>query len=65
MFDLQTILKAIQIVGSATPAAKAIYEGFVDVLGEKDQATLKARYAEARERTDDLHSEVQERLGRA
>lgn len=64
MFDLQTILKAIQIVGSATPAAKAIYEGFVDVLGEKDQATLKASYAEGRKSSDRLHNEVQEHLSR-
>ena len=63
MFDLQTILKAIQIVGAATPAAKAIYDGFVDVLGEKDQATLKARYADARERSDNLHEQVQNELG--
>lgn len=62
MFDLQTILKAIQIVGAATPAAKAIYDGFVDVLGEKDQAALKARYADARKRSDSLHQQVQDEL---
>jgi hypothetical protein len=63
MWNLDTIMKAIQIVGAATPAAKAIYDGFQAVLGDKDQASLKERYAEARKASDDLHDNVQAKLG--
>lgn len=63
MFDLETILKAIKIVGAVTPAAKAIYDGFMSVLGETDQATLKVGYAAARERTDDINDEMRATFG--
>lgn len=59
MFSLQTILKAIELVGDATPAAKALYEGFIAVTRGDTQAELKQRYADMKARTDDLHNRVQ------
>lgn len=60
--DLATILKVMQIVGPATEAAKAIYEGVVPLLKGADQDTLKRRYAEARQRSDNTHAAIQRDL---
>lgn len=62
MWNLNTIMKAIELVGTATPAGKAIYDGFVALTTGKDQDDLKARYAAAQARTDDLHQDVQREL---
>ncbi|WP_343526961.1 hypothetical protein [Sphingomonas sp.] len=56
---MATILKAIEIVGALTPAAMRLYEGFMAVLGDGDQAELAALYAAARDRSDRLHDQVQ------
>ena len=48
--------------GAATNAGKQLYEGFVAITGGETQAQLKARYAEARQRSDDLHADVQRDL---
>ena len=63
MFDLDTILKAAQLVGEATDAGKAIYEGFIAVTDGSDQATLKERYAAARKQSDAVHDELQDEVG--
>ena len=57
--DYRTILKAIELVGDVTPAAKALYEGFISVTHGETQDDLKARYAAARIASDDLHDRVQ------
>jgi hypothetical protein len=57
--DLATILKAVQLVGGATPAAIKLYQGFIAVTRGADQAELKARYEAARLESDRLHQEVQ------
>lgn len=63
MFDVSTIIKAIQLVGTITPAGKAIYDGFVAITTGATQDDLKRRYAEAQTRTDDLHGQVQAEMG--
>lgn len=57
--DYRTILKAIELVGEATPAAKALYEGFIAITHGETQDDLKARYAAARAASDDMHGKVQ------
>ncbi len=57
--DLATIIKAIEIVGAATPAAMRLYDGFMALVGGADQAELAALYAAARDLSDRLHNEVQ------
>lgn len=63
--DLTTILRAIAIVGEATDAGRALYEGFIAITGGADQVTLKKRYQEARDRSDRLHDRVQQAMGKA
>lgn len=60
MFDLTTIIKAVQLVGEATPAAIKLYEGFIAVTRGGDQQELKQRLAAARAWSDDLHQRVQD-----
>lgn len=61
--DLSTILRAINLVGDVTPAAMALYQGFIaDTKGE-DQAELKRRHADAQARSDHLHRQLQAELG--
>jgi hypothetical protein len=64
MFDLSTILKAIDLVGDASEAARQIYEGFIAVTRGETQDELKARYAKLREQSDAAHQSLQEELRR-
>lgn len=59
MFDLGTIVKALQVVGETTPAGTMLFEAFIAGTRGSDQEDLKERYAAARKRSDDLHDEVQ------
>ncbi len=58
--DFATIIKAISLVGDATPAAIKLYEGFIAVTRGGDQDELKSRLADARAKSDDLHQRVQD-----
>lgn len=60
MFNLPTILKAIELVGNNLPAAKALYEGFILVTRGADQDELKQRYEAAKLKSDELHQRVQD-----
>lgn len=62
MFDLPTILKAIGLVGEATDAAKALYEGFIAVTRGGTHEELKARYAQLRAQSDSAHQSLQDDL---
>jgi hypothetical protein len=62
MFDLTTIMKAIEMVGPVTDAGRRIYEGFHAALSGASQAELRDRYAAAREQSDRLHAQVQRDL---
>lgn len=64
MFDLTTIIKAIGLVGDATEAGKALYEGFIAVTRGETQDELKQRYAAARAKSDSDHASLQEELRR-
>ncbi len=46
--DLATILKAIEIVGAATPAAMRLYEGFKVLVSDADREELRQVLAVAR-----------------
>jgi len=61
--DVATVLKAVELVGAATPAALRLYEGFRPLLSLADQATLAEEYAAARSRSDAAHADVQRRFG--
>lgn len=57
--DLRTILKAIELVSDNLPAAKALYEGFIETTRGADQDELKARYETMKAKSDELHGRVQ------
>lgn len=57
--DLATILKAIEIVRAATPAAMRLYEGFKVLVSDADREELRQVLAVARAQSDRLHGEVQ------
>lgn len=57
---LDVILGAIKLAGSELPAFKALFDSVVDTLGEDDQATLKAAYAEQMAKSDRQHQRVQD-----
>ncbi|MDQ1229259.1 hypothetical protein [Sphingomonas sp. SORGH_AS_0879] len=57
--DLATILKAIEIVGAATPAAMKLYEGFKALVSDADRAELQRLRTAAIEQSDRLHEQVQ------
>lgn len=60
MYDLSTILKAVELAGNNLPAVKALYEGFIAVTRGATQDDLKARYAKAMADSDALHRRVQD-----
>lgn len=62
MFDLATIIKAIQIVGEVTPAAFDLYEQFIAVTRDGTQEELKERYKSARLKSDQDHVALQREL---
>lgn len=59
------ILTIIQTAAEAGPAFFELAEQVIATFGEGDQAKLKAALAEARERTDALHQDVQDSLADA
>ena len=63
MFDLDTIMKAITIVGAASEAGKKLYADFTAITSGETQAGLKERYAAARDRSDAVHDAIQHDLG--
>lgn len=62
MFDLATIMKAIELVGPITETGKKLYEDFSALTSGETQEQLKARYAAARQRSDAVHAAVQRDL---
>lgn len=58
-WSIDTIVRAIELVGPATQAAEAIYEGFVALTDGTDQEELQKRYAAARQASDAAHDAVQ------
>lgn len=61
-FDLDTIIKAIQLVGPLTDAGKLLYSEFMTLLHGSDQDKLKAAYFQAMETSDQQHGELQGEL---
>ena len=57
-----TILKTLQLVGSATPAFKALFDEAVSTFRADEQDVLKKGYAAAMAKSDVLHSDVQDEL---
>ncbi|WP_454280193.1 hypothetical protein [Sphingomonas sp. Marseille-Q8236] len=57
--DLATIIRAIEIVGAATPAAIRLYEGFKVLVSDADRAELQAILGQAIAQSDRLHDQVQ------
>lgn len=59
MLSVTAILKAIELAGAAMPAAKALFDQVLTTFSEQDQDKLKAAYAEAIKKSDELHAQVQ------
>ena len=57
--DLQKIISATLLAGAHLPAFKALYDTVVNTFGEKDQAKLKAAYADAIAKSDAAHRDAQ------
>ncbi len=64
MFDLDTIMKAISLVGETTDIGHKLYNDFVAITEGETQAGMKERYAAARQRSDDVHAAMQRDLSR-
>ncbi len=62
MFDLSTILKAVEFVGENTPSALNLLQSFVAVTHGETQDELKARLASARAKSDADHAVLQREL---
>ncbi|KQM23113.1 hypothetical protein ASE73_02500 [Sphingomonas sp. Leaf24] len=57
--DLPTILRAIQIVGKASEAGRALLDGFKAMADTATREALDREFASACERSDALHRDVQ------
>lgn len=57
---IEIILNAIKLAGAELPAFKTLFDGIVGTLHEKDQDKLKAAYAEAMKKSDDIHKQIQD-----
>ena len=62
MINLQTVLNAIKLAGSATPAFEALLDAVTDAVAPADQASLKRAYAEERGISDAAHAALQSEL---
>lgn len=58
MPTFNTVLNAIKLAGSATPAFAALFESVITTFGPSDQATLQSALAEARAKSDAAHEDV-------
>lgn len=68
MFNLDTILKALPVVGplvAAAPEFRDLFNMAVQVLHPKDQETAKAAYAAAIADNDEGHDRLQRKLAEA
>lgn len=65
MFDLNKILGIVRTATQVTPEFIALVEAMSDVVKPPEQAALKAALAEARARSDGLHSQVQAEAAQA
>lgn len=58
--DFTTVLKTIDLIGSATPAFKALFDAVMVLFSEEDQEKLKEAYKNARARSDEAHENLQD-----
>jgi hypothetical protein len=54
---LATVLEAIKLVGSATPAFDALFHQVLPLFGHAEQRQLKDAYAAARQSSDDAQDD--------
>jgi hypothetical protein len=59
MLTLETALKLLQLASGAAPVVQAIYESAKPLLGDADQAALKAAYEKAFADASRMHDELQ------
>jgi len=64
-FNLENVLKALSLAGSATPAVAALVNLVTPLLDRRDQATLKEALADAQADNDEGHRRLQEKLASA
>jgi hypothetical protein len=57
--NLETVLQAVRLAGSATPAFGALLDLVTPILSDADQATLKAVYETEKKSSDALHDAIQ------
>lgn len=62
MPSLESILRALTLAGSATPAALALVDAVKDIFDEEDQATLKEALADVQAENDEGHARLQAKL---
>lgn len=64
MITFAAIAKALQLVGVATPAFKALLDQVLPLLTSDEQDELKSLYASARDRSDAAHAGLQDEARR-
>lgn len=58
--SLETVLQAVRLAGSATPAFQALLDLVRPALNDDDQATLQAVYDAEKRESDALHAQIQD-----
>lgn len=62
MITFAAIAKALQLAGVATPAFKALFEQVLPLLTSDEQSELQRLYAQARQRSDAAHADLQDQV---
>lgn len=62
MPTLESILKALTLAGSATPAAVALVDAVKDIFDDEDKATLDEAIADVQAENDEGHARLQAKL---
>ena len=55
--NLDAIMNAVKLAGSATPAFKSLFDQILPLFGDAEQGQLKDAYAAARKASDDAQDD--------
>ena len=59
LFDIHRAVQLVRALSEVTPEVKALVEEFGKLLSLRDQASLEEAIANARQRSDALHADIQ------
>jgi capsule polysaccharide export protein KpsC/LpsZ len=59
ILSIGAVLKAVELVGAATPAFEALFDSVMPLFNSKDQEELREVLKKARAKSDDMHKATQ------